>query len=134
MLCSDSSTPFRIHDPISIDIEHGEDVCILRCKGRLAPGPELEYIQERLEQLKVIACRRVLADFQEVSSIGSMGVGFLVAVYTSVIRNGGGRFVLVGARPFVRQVLEVTRLNTVIPVAADLTSGLAMLRGEAAKA
>jgi anti-anti-sigma factor len=119
---------------MSIDIEHGDGVCILRCKGRFASGPDLEYMQQRLEQIKVTACRRLLADFSEVSSIGSMGVGFLVAVYTSVIRNGGGRFVLVGAKPFVLQVLEITRLNSVIPLAADIPAGLAALGVEAGAA
>lgn len=114
-------------EPMSIEIEHREDVCILRCKGRLASGPDLQYLQDRLEHIKVVACRRLLADFSDVSSIGSMGVGFLVAVFTSVIRSGGGRFVLVGAQPFVKQVLEITRLDTVIPMAGDMTSGLAAL-------
>lgn len=113
---------------MSIEIEHRDDVCVLRCKGRLASGPDMQYLQERLEHIKVVACRRLLADFSEVSSIGSMGVGFLVAVFTSVIRGGGGRFVLVGAQPFVRQVLEISRLNTVIPMADDVASGLAALR------
>ncbi|HUA19843.1 MAG TPA: STAS domain-containing protein [Bryobacteraceae bacterium] len=117
---------------MTIDIEHSDGICILRCKGRLASGPELEYMQARLEHIKVIACRRLLADFSEVSSIGSMGVGFLVAVFTSVMRNGGGRFILTGVQPFVRQVLEITRLDTVIPMARDVASGLETLSAEAA--
>jgi len=127
MLCTKSTESFRAKTPMTIDIEHSDDVCILHCKGRFASGPDLEYMQARLEQIKVMACRRLLVDFSEVSSIGSMGVGFLVAVFTSVIRNGGGRFILAGAQPFVLQVLEITRLSTVIPLAADVASGLAAL-------
>ncbi|HTR38282.1 MAG TPA: STAS domain-containing protein [Bryobacteraceae bacterium] len=112
---------------MTIEIEHSDDICILRCQGRFASGPDLEYMQARLEQIKVLGCRRLMVDFTEVSSIGSMGVGFLVAVFTSVIRNGGGRFVLAGAQPFVLQVLEITGLNTVIPLAPDVASGIAAL-------
>jgi len=69
-----------------------------------------------------------LADFREVSSIGSTGIGFVVGVYTSVVKMPGGRFVLIGANSRVREVLELTRLSTIIPLAEDMNSGLAVLQ------
>ena len=71
----------------------------------------------------------VLVDLREVSAIGSMGMGFLVGLYISITKNSAGRFVLAGANSRVREVLSLTRLNTVIPQAADFVSGLAELRG-----
>ena len=56
-----------------------------------------------------------------------MGIGFVVAIYTS-ISNRGGRFVLVGALPVVRKVFDLTRSSTVIPIAPDFASGLSYLR------
>ncbi len=114
-----------------IEIEYQDRVCILRCKGRFVAGPEMEYMQARLDDIKRLACTKILADFQDVTCIGSMGVAFIVGTYTSVIRKPGGRFVLAGASPHVRHVLDLTRLNTVIPLASDLASGLAVLRAEA---
>jgi anti-anti-sigma factor len=113
-----------------IDIEKRDGVCILRCRGRFVSGPDLEYMQAKLEDVKAMNCNRVLADFRDVPSIGSMGVGFLVGLFTSVVRKAGGRFVLAGARPLVLHVLELTRLNTVIPLAGDVASGLASLAAE----
>ncbi len=52
-----------------------------------------------------------------------MGIGFVVAIYTSV-SNSGGRFVLVGALPLVQKVFDFTRMSTVIPIAPDFSSGL----------
>jgi len=52
----------------------------------------------------------------------------LVSVYASVTKNEGGRFVLVEASQRVQEALTVTRLSTVIPMAADSVSGLAVLR------
>ncbi len=114
-----------------IEIEHYYSVCILHCEGRFVAGPEMEYIQTKLDDIKKLACNRVLADFQGVSSLGSIGITFIVGVYTSVIRRAGGRFVLAGASPRVRHVLELTGLGEVIPQAADLASGLAELGAEA---
>jgi anti-anti-sigma factor len=113
-----------------IDIEQHDRVCILRCKGRLVAGPEIEYMQTKMDDIKRLACTKVLADFQGVTCIGSMGVTFIVGAYTSVVRRPGGRFVLAGVSPLVRHVLDLTGLSTVIPQASDLAAGLAVLRAE----
>jgi anti-anti-sigma factor len=114
-----------------IEIEQANEqhhgVCVLRCKGRFVAGAEMEYMQAKLDEIKALTCTKVLADFHQVTSIGSMGVAFIVAIYTSVMRKPGGRFVLAGVAPVVQHVLELTRLNTVIPIAPDLESGLAHL-------
>jgi len=114
-----------------IEIEQGDRVCILHCKGRLVAGPEMDYMQGKMDEIKRLACMNVLADFQDVTSIGSMGVAFVVGIYTSVVRRPGGRFVLAGINPLVLHVLDLTRLSTVIPLAPDLASGLAILRADA---
>jgi len=114
-----------------IEIEQHDRYCILRCKGRFVAGPEMEYMQTKMEDIKRLVCIKVLADFQDVAAIGSMGVAFIVGVYTSVIRKPSGRFVLAGAGAPIQHVLDLTGLSTVIPQASDLASGLAMLRADA---
>jgi anti-anti-sigma factor len=114
-----------------IDIEQQNGVYILRCKGRFVAGPEMDYMQSKLEDIQRLACTKVLADFEDVIAIGSLGVAFLVGVYSSVVRKPGGGFVLAGACPMVQHVLDLTRLSTVIPQASDLGSGLARLRADA---
>jgi len=115
-------------NPVLIEIEQNDHICVLRCHGPFVSGQEMEYMQTKLDEIKRMACTRVLADFEHVSSIGSMGVGFLVGAYTSVVKKPGGRFLLTGASPSVRHVLDLTRLNTVIPEAPDLASGIGLLR------
>src|SRR6201999_2753321 len=75
---------------------------------------------------------KLLIDFEHVAAIGSAGVTFIVGVYLSVTRQRGGRIVLTGVNGCVRHVLDLTRLTTLIPLASDLASGLAMLRAAAA--
>ena len=106
-----------------------DGICILHCEGSLVPGPEVEYLQAKLGELKKLACARLVVDFRHVTSIGSMGVTFIVSAYTCVVRRPGGRFLLTGVNPRVRHVLDLTRLATVIPLESGLASGLAILHG-----
>ena len=114
-----------------IEIEHGDEVCVLRLSGHFRPGENLDYVSAKSAEIRSHDCKKMLVDLRELRSIGSMGMGFLVSVYTYVIkRSGGGRFILVGANRRVHEVLDLTRLNTIIPLAADLPAGLAALRDE----
>ena len=110
-----------------IDLERHDDVCILRIHGRLASGSDVDYLANKASEITELRCTKLLGDLNEVPSIGSMGIGFVVGLYTSIHKVPGGRFVLVGANPQVRQVLDLMGLSTVIPLAEDVDSGLAVL-------
>jgi stage II sporulation protein AA (anti-sigma F factor antagonist) len=112
-----------------IDVKQKDEVCLLRCEGRFVAGTDPEYLRIKRNEINGLNCKKVLADFRGVSDIGSAGLGFIVGVYMST-RNSGGRFILVGLRPRVREIFDVTRVSTVIPVAADIESGLATLCDE----
>jgi anti-anti-sigma factor len=117
-----------------IELEFKDDICILRPKGRFATGADADYLRAKTDEIKKSGCLKVLADFRDVPYIDSTGIGFLVAVYTSVTNSMGGRFVLVGPNPRVREVLELMRLSTVFSTTADEASGLALLKsGPAAR-
>jgi len=117
-----------------IEFDHTDDVCVLRPRGRFATGLDAAYLRSKTEELKSCGCRKVLSDFRDVPYIDSTGIGFLVGVYTTVKNTLGGRFVIVGPQHRVQEVLELTRLNTVIPIAADEHSGLEYLHAAEAAA
>jgi len=112
-----------------IEIEQHDGICVLRCQGRFVSGVGREYLEAKLQDIRKLNCRRVLADFSEVPSIGSMGLAFLLSVSDFAAGASGG-FVVAGVGPLVRQALQATRLSGVIRVAANPASGLAALRGE----
>ena len=114
--------------PMLIEVKPKDGLCLVRCEGRLVTADH-EYLHAKKDEIKGTNCKKVLADFSEVSEIGSAGIGFIVGVYTST-QNSGGRFVLVGLRPRVREVLDITCVSTVIPMAADIASGLVTLCDE----
>ncbi|MGA2212628.1 MAG: STAS domain-containing protein [Bryobacteraceae bacterium] len=114
-----------------IEIEHADDVCVLRLNGHFRSGEDPGYLREKSNEIRSHDCKNMLADLRDLLSIGSMGMGFVVGVYVYVTkRAGGGRFILAGANQRVLEVLHLTRLSTIVPLAADLASGMAALRGE----
>ena len=112
---------------MNLDIEHSGDVCVLRFSGPLRTGENPDYLSAKLDDIRKLNCRRFLADFRDVPSIGSSGVNFLMGIYVFVTQISEGRLVLLGARPRVRQVLEITRVSSLIPMAPDTDAGLAAL-------
>ena len=109
---------------VFIDVEHQDGICVLRITGRFATGADLDYLRGKLDQIRRLRSRWVLADFTEVVSMGSTGLNFLLNLYWMVTRESGGRFILAGANPLVRTVLDLTRVSEIIPIAENLDSVL----------
>ena len=110
-----------------VEFEHLGDVCVLRLHGRFATGQDSAYLRARSDEVKCSGFSKVLADFTEVSYIDSTGIGFLIGIYTSVLKNPNGRFVLANLNRRVREVLELTRLANVIPIYPDFDSAFEAL-------
>ena len=108
-----------------IKIERQDDVCILHLSGRFATGADTEYLRAKSDEIRSFTCTKVLVDLCEVPSMGSTAIGFVVGIYSSVMKNPDGRFFMVGAAPRVREVFDLTRLSDVMPSASDVPSGMA---------
>ncbi|HLX46542.1 MAG TPA: STAS domain-containing protein [Bryobacteraceae bacterium] len=119
-----------------VDIEHREDMCVVRFRGRFVTGADRAHLCGKVGEVKKSQCRKMMLDFHDVPYIDSTGIGFVVEVFTSVTKDAAGRFVLIGANKRVREVFDLTRLSTVIPMAADEASGIVALSegSEAARA
>ena len=116
-----------------VEIEQKDDVCIIHISGRLATGAEDCHLGMKAQAIKSLGCRKIVADIRKLDSTGSSGIGFFVELHTSTTRNGGC-FVLAAPSPRVLEVLTLTGLSTIIPIASDLAAGLAFCAREADKA
>jgi anti-anti-sigma factor len=114
---------------MTIDIERKGDRIILRLKGDFRSGADIGYLRAKFEGIKALGPREILADLSGVVSMGSSGIGFLVGLYTSVIKKPRGRFVVAGANARVREVFAVTNVDSVIPMSDTVESALAALAG-----
>lgn len=113
-----------------VEFERQSDICVLRLHGRFATGQDSAYLRAKTEEIKSSGFTKVLADFSEVSYIDSTGIGFLIGIYTSVLKNGNGRFVLANLNRRVRDVLELTRLANVIPIYPNTDAAVEALGGK----
>ena len=107
-----------------IELLQQDEICILRFQGRFASGAQLEYLEDKLDEIRNLGVNRVLADFREVTAIGSTGLGFVVSIFASVTNRPCGRFVMTGFSPTVRKAFDITRLSEIVPIAADMDSAM----------
>ena len=119
-----------VPSPILIKIELLGDLCLLHFKGRLHASADSDYLNAKMEEIKALACTKFLANLEGVTSLDCRGLSFIISLYLA----SGGRLVLMKTQPQVREVLDITRLSTVIPLVAEIETGLAALCGESSPA
>jgi anti-anti-sigma factor len=115
-----------VPSPILIKIELLGDLCLLHFMGRLHASAHSDYLNAKMEEIKTLVCTKFLANFEDVTSLDCSGLSFIVSLY----KASGGRLVLMKTQRHVREILDITRLSTVIPLTADIESALAALRGD----
>jgi anti-anti-sigma factor len=118
---------------LRIEIEDRNRVCILRFAGRMVAGVDPEFLQDKANEVKQQDYAALVVDLAELTALSSTGIGFLVGLYASA-KSLGKPFIAAGAQSRVREVLEITRINTVLPFANDVESALAALQGQSQRA
>jgi anti-sigma B factor antagonist len=111
-----------------VELEKRGEICVLRLHGRFATGKDSTYLRTKTEEVKNSGCSKVLADFSQVEYLDSTGIGFLIGIYTSILKGTAGRFVLTNLNRRVREVLELTRLANVMPIYPNEEAAFAALR------
>jgi anti-anti-sigma factor len=114
---------------MTIDIENAGGRCTLRLKGQFRSGADVDYLRAKFEEIKALDARAMLVDLSGVIAMGSSGIGFVVGLYTSIVKKPGGRFMMAGANARVKEVFALTNLDTVIPWSDTVESALAALAG-----
>lgn len=93
-------------------------VVVLELTGRLTMGPGSEDLEQKLKDLIANGERAVLLHCAGVSVIDSQGIKSLVQGVTSMEKRGG-KLKLLKISPRVREVLDLTRLLTVMETFDD---------------
>ncbi|MFW5844897.1 MAG: STAS domain-containing protein [Planctomycetota bacterium] len=106
-----------------------DGLTVLTCT---ADGDSADAVEEAFQQLQqAIAAeprRRWVLDVGRISRISSLAIAQLIAAVRTV-DLAGGRIVLVGAHPFVANVLRTTRIVKVLPLFDDHAAARAWLDG-----
>ncbi|MCS7080594.1 MAG: STAS domain-containing protein [Chloracidobacterium sp.] len=98
-------------------------VCVLEVVGRLAPSTAQEELTKRVDDLIASGYVNFLIDLRGVSYISSTGVGSLIECYHHAER-AGGKLKLLNPSQAVRQILTVSRLDSVFDMWTDEEAAL----------
>ncbi len=102
------------------------DVTMVSIGGRLILGEASNRLRDLICELAARRQNSILVDLKKVSYIDSGGLGQLVGCYTTVTQRGG-ELKLTGLSERVADLLELTRLSTVLDIVETDSEGLARL-------
>jgi anti-anti-sigma factor len=108
--------------PLTITSRVDDDFGILELSGNLTLGPSLVGLRNNARQLlDAQKLSGLIVNVAGVTQTDSSGLGELTVVYTwANKRNCPIR--LVNVRPELRRMLELTRLDGILPSASDVTA------------
>ena len=98
---------------MDVNVEHKDDVIILRLGGRIVgiAGSELRQVIEKLILEDAPESPKFLFDFAEVSRMDSSGLGTLIGLHVSIARKDG-RIGVINVSKNINNLLVIGRLIT----------------------
>jgi anti-anti-sigma factor len=111
-----------------------DNFAILELIGSLTLGPTLSTLRETARQ--VLSSQKILGIILQVSGVtvtDSSGLGELTVVYT-LAANRKCPIRLVMVSPNLKKMLEMTRLDELLPAAVDIAAAKSELKRKAATA
>lgn len=102
-------------------------VTILDLSGRITIGEGSTRFREAIRRLMDQARNYVVLNFAEVNYVDSSGIGELVSAYTS-LNNQGGQLKLLNLPRRIRELLRITKLDTVFEIFEDEAAALRSFR------
>lgn len=99
-------------------------VTVLEVKGRMVLGEASDTFSTTLQDLIAAGRVNLLLDLSQVGTLDSQGIAALVRAAVSA-RKREGRLLLLKPSPRVLEVLEVTRLITLLEIQDDEAKALA---------
>jgi anti-sigma B factor antagonist len=106
---------------LSAIIRRQNDTAVVDCSGRLVGSAEADQFREKVKRLFSQTVDVVL-DLSGVDYIDSEGLGILVGLLISS-RTAGRALQIAGMTKRVRELFELTRLNTVFPLVKATPDG-----------
>ena len=108
---------------LNINQRQVDHITILDLNGRITIGEGSSQFRESVRRLMDQARNRVVLNFAEVNYVDSSGIGELVSAYTS-LNNQGGQLKLLNLPKRIRDLLRITKLDTVFEIFEDEATAL----------
>ncbi len=119
--------------PLSITSRPDRNFQIITLTGNLTLGPHLKSVQQTARAaLETASPDALIVDLAGVKYTDSAGLGELTVLYSLCTRKNCA-LVLVGVTNQLRQMLDLTRLDALLPTAADIEAAKRMVKARAQK-
>jgi len=108
--------------------ETNSGATILELEGMLVMGHESEGVEATVEKIVKEGNKKVIIDLAKVSYVDSSGVGILVGSLGHC-KRGGGEMRMAGVQDHILRILQITRVDQVIPVDGSIEEAEKKLGG-----
>jgi len=106
------------------------DITVLELSGKILLGRESKRIETLVQDLLRQNEKKIVLDISRVDHLDSTGIGILAYCYGTVNR-GNGALRIAGANGKVLHLLQITRLDGVLPLSHSVEAALDSLGAEA---
>jgi anti-sigma B factor antagonist len=99
---------------LSLDCRHCGRVSVVKCIGKIVTGDECSMLEAAIKR-GLLDSPQLVVSVADVSRVDSTGIGLLVR-FVSHCRKLGGDLRLASPQPFLRQLLEMTKVTSIMRV------------------
>jgi anti-sigma B factor antagonist len=107
------------------------DITVMVLGGKIAMGRESQRIEMAVQEMLRLNQKKLILDITGVEHVDSTGIGILAYCFGTLTRAGGALRV-VGAGGKVLHLLQITRLTSVLPLAASIEEACQSMSGQPA--
>lgn len=113
--------------PCRIESRLEGDVVVIACEGRITLGLATNTLRNLMREALESGAKKLVVDFGGATQLDSTGIGELVGAL-SLANEKGAALKLARMPPKIRELLRVTRLDTVFDVREGLEEALGSFR------
>ena len=124
------SCSVMISKPLSVTFKLEDSFAILELNGTLTLGPSLNTLRQLARDALGKRISGLILEVSGITMVDSAGVGELTVVY-SFSNKSNCALMLAGVPPVLRNILEITRLDALLPYAANVNEAKQKLRPNA---
>lgn len=105
------------------DINEKEGINVIAIKGNLIDKNQAEPLMEEIEEQVLEGSNRFVIDMSDFKYMNSTGLNVLVHILTKA-RKSGGEAVICCMPDKIRELLVITKLNTVFSITENIDSAI----------
>ena len=99
------------------------DVTVVKLTGQLSLGLSLSQAEDFFRELAARSVKKVVLDLSDLHYVDSAGLGTL-AQAAALLTKSGGKTCFAAAGPRVSRILQITHIERVVPIHADVAAAV----------